>query len=191
MRRLMGLLIVGGLLASTASASAADAPFFNFKFKRVSNDRPSLLGRAFTLGDRSTSTPDVTPAAEEFTPRPMPISASNGSDAPAESELYPCVEYEDLDNIHPCAVPMVVSIKDPRACSDPCSCCEPGCVFVEICVPPCGCPKVTVKKHGRKVKYDYGAYRIEVESRRNGIVEVDYDRSLWSRLSDLGKRSAH
>jgi hypothetical protein len=43
-----------------------------------------------------------------------------------------------------------------------------------ICVPPCGCPKITCKKGGAYVKYDYGKYRIEITSKK-GVVKVDYD----------------
>ena len=102
--------------------------------------------------------------------------------------LYHRVEYEDLDHIHPCAVPTVVQVLDPctvddRCClfghrrhRDPCDACHecgPRCVYVKICVPP-GCPKVKVSDKGRKVKYDYGDYKVEIES-EDGVVSVDYD----------------
>jgi hypothetical protein len=45
---------------------------------------------------------------------------------------------------------------------------------VKICVPPCGCAKVKVSREGRRVKYDYGKYSVEVTS-KNGKVYVDYD----------------
>lgn len=188
MKRVIGLLTVGSVLAAT-TASAADVPFFNFKSARTSNSRPSVSGT--TLQHQPGTIPSPAPAAESNSPQsmPQPVEASHGS--AEEVELYHCVEYEDLDNVHPCAVPKIVSVKDPNACYDPCTCCEPGCVFVKICVPPCGCPKVKVKRHGRKVKYDYGDYRVEVESHSDGTVEVDYDRSLLSRLRDLGKSTAH
>jgi len=90
-------------------------------------------------------------------------------------ELFPCVTYEDHGHIHPCAVRTVVAVKDPTCCPDPCGCCQPGCVYVEICVPPC-CPyKYEVKRRDHsKIEYDYGRYEIEITS-RNGVVHVDYD----------------
>ncbi len=111
-----------------------------------------------------------------------PIGPAMGADG---FPLYSRVKYEDLDHIHPCAVPTVVQVLDP--CTDTgrhglfghhrrvadCDACGPQCVYVQICVPP-GCPKVKVEKHGRKVKYDYGDYKVEVES-KDGYVEVDYD----------------
>jgi hypothetical protein len=48
-------------------------------------------------------------------------------------------------------------------------------VNVSICVPPCGCPpKITCRKDGAYVKYDYGKYRVEITSKK-GVVVVDYD----------------
>jgi hypothetical protein len=104
--------------------------------------------------------------------------------------LYHRVEYEDLDHIHPCAVPTVVQVLDPcteeddhHCClfghhrhhggCDACQACGPRCVLVKICVPP-GCPKIKVSDKGRKVKYDYGDYKVEIES-EDGVVSVDYD----------------
>jgi hypothetical protein len=89
----------------------------------------------------------------------------------AQVALYDCVKYKDERNIHPCAVPMIVSVPDP--CAGPCDC-GPRCVFVKICVPPCGCHEVKCKRHGEKLVYDFGKYEVEVTSRR-GVVVVDYD----------------
>ncbi len=110
-----------------------------------------------------------------------PIGPGMGGDG---FPLFERVKYEDLNHIHPCAVPTVVQVMDP--CSDngrrglfghrraaDCDACPPQCVYVQICVPP-GCPRIKVEKHGRKVKYDYGDYKVEVES-KDGYVEVDYD----------------
>ncbi|HXY36599.1 MAG TPA: hypothetical protein VEI07_20355 [Planctomycetaceae bacterium] len=89
--------------------------------------------------------------------------------------LYPRVRYHDKRHIAPCAVPMVVAARDPCAGKDPCSSCgPPKCVLVEICVPPCGCPKICVKHDGAKVRYDYGKYAVNITS-RHGVVVVHYD----------------
>ena len=86
------------------------------------------------------------------------------------------VEYEDLHNIHPCGVPAIVQVPDPCACScGHCNaCCAPQCVSVQICVPPCSCADIKVRKDGRYVKYDYGKYEVEIKV-RDGYVKVDYD----------------
>lgn len=88
--------------------------------------------------------------------------------------LFERVKYEDLDHIHPCAVPTIVQVLDPCAPADPCVGCGPRCVYVKICVPPNQCPRIKVEHHGRKVKYKFDDYQVEVES-KNGYVEVDYD----------------
>jgi len=91
--------------------------------------------------------------------------------------LYHCVKYKDQRKIAPCAVPMIVMVKDPCAKCDPCNpCAAPQCVAVQICVPPCSTcpPKVCCKRGGEYVSYDFGKYRVEIRS-RNGVVKVDYD----------------
>jgi hypothetical protein len=109
-----------------------------------------------------------------------PVGPGMGADG---FPLFPRVEVEDRDHIHPCAVPTVVQVLDPCTVERHglfrhrrvvgCDACGPQCVYVQICVPP-GCPKIKVSKDGRKVKYDYGDYAVEVESKA-GYVEVDYD----------------
>ena len=89
--------------------------------------------------------------------------------------LYHSVKYKDLRKIAPCAVPMIVLVKDPCAkCCDPCA--PTPCVAVQICVPSCSTcpPKVVCRRNGEYVKYDFGKYRVEIRS-RNGVVKVDYD----------------
>lgn len=111
------------------------------------------------------------PAAEEAGPQP------NGA-IPVQADpivLYPCVKYSDPDDIHPCAVRMLVAVKDPRETPPQCECSTPACVYVEICVPPYECKKFEVKrKDHSKVEYDYGDYEVEITS-KNGVVYVDYD----------------
>ena len=94
--------------------------------------------------------------------------------APA-SALFPCVKYRDRRHIAPCAVPMYVAVRDPCERHDRCLCGPPKCVLVEICVPPCGAPKITCHRDGTKVRYDYGRYAVNITS-RHGVVVVNYDR---------------
>jgi hypothetical protein len=134
-------------------------------------DGPSLVVQAplQPMPDAVYSQPVPT-----VTAKPVPGQAP----IPVESAGIPlaqCVKYKDKCKIAPCAVPMVVLVKDPCAkrC-DPCA--TPACVAVEICVPPCSTcpPKVTCRRDGEYVKYDFGKYRVEIRS-RNGVVKVDYD----------------
>jgi len=121
----------------------------------------------------------------QFEPTPIELPPMPGGSVTTEPptvvenvqviELYPHVRYKDLDNVHPRGVPTIVAVKDPGCCDKKCECSEPGCVYVEICVPPCGEPKFDVKRSdGSKVEYDYGDYEIEITSKK-GVVTVDYD----------------
>jgi hypothetical protein len=142
---------------------------------------PSLFGSSMWLGQA----PPPAPAGEA--PKPMPMAA-----APEQVELFQCVKYVDLHEMAPCAVPMIIQVKDPcwKPCCDPCSCCPPvpKCVNICICVPkqccqpccdPCGgcCPppgpKVCCRRNGTRICYDYGKYEIDIRVKK-GYIEVDY-----------------
>jgi hypothetical protein len=110
--------------------------------------------------------------AKQMPPAPIPDSTVTVMPATAEVTLFDCVKYKDERKIHPCAVPMIVSVPDP--CAGPCDC-GPKCVYVKICVPPCECPEVKCRKNGDKLIYDFGKYEVEITSRK-GTVVVDYDR---------------
>lgn len=101
--------------------------------------------------------------------------------------LYHAVKVTDYDNIAPCAEPLVVQIVDPCWRPDPCNpCCKPPCVNVMVCVPKQQCcqpcdpcckdrgPRISTSRDGRKVRYDYGKYAVELVA-KNGYVHVDYD----------------
>lgn len=136
----------------------------------------------------SVPTPVYPPLPEyplEGTPFAGPMSPI-GPMLPGDGfPLFDRVKYEDRDHIHPHAVPTIVQVLDPCSdkarggllrrlhADDDCDACGPQCVFVEICVPP-GCPEIKVSRGGRKVKYDYGDYKVEILS-KDGVVYVDYD----------------
>lgn len=120
-----------------------------------------------------------------YGPAPLPFHpAPHISGGPAYgtlveyAPLYHRVRYEDRDNVHPCAIKKIVAVKDPNpTCGDcgACGGCNTGCVFVEICVPPCGDFELKIeRKDGSKIELDYGKYEIEIKSKK-GVVEVDYD----------------
>ncbi len=87
--------------------------------------------------------------------------------------LYTNVKYKDLREMAPCAVTKIIKVKDPCACDHDCSCCGPKCVYVKICVPPCACERVTSRRNGDRIRYDYGDYKVDVRVKR-GYIEVDY-----------------
>lgn len=102
-----------------------------------------------------------------------PVPEVPGAIHAAPVVLFHNVKYKDLDEMAPCAVPKIVTVKDPCACCDPCDCCGPKCVNIQICVPACGCELVSCKKDGDRVRYDYGEYAIDIRIKK-GYIEVDY-----------------
>lgn len=88
--------------------------------------------------------------------------------------LFTRVKIDDPENIHRCAVPMVVQVLDPCAPKHACHSCGPQCVYVQIMVPPGQEPRIKVERDGRKVKYKFADSQVEVES-KDGYIEVDYD----------------
>ena len=103
----------------------------------------------------------------------QPVPADPGTDSVA---LFEHVKYKDHDEIAPCAVPKIIQVKDPCACPsecDCCNCCEPKCVSIKICVPPCACEHIKVNCDGDRIKYDYGEYAVDVRIKK-GYIEVDY-----------------
>lgn len=131
------------------------------------------MGLMTSLAAAAPGVPPAPGVGQTAAPAPVPDAGPQKGVA-----LYHCVKVKDPHHVHPCAVPKIVKIVDPcyRPCQ-PCSCCRPcapPCVYVKICVPPCGCARVKCSKDGRKVKYDYGKYRVELTS-KNGVVTVDYD----------------
>lgn len=124
--------------------------------------------------------PDAVSAQGDYSGSAVGGPAVGATPVPTQSvaiPLYHCVKYKDQRKIAPCAVPMIVMVKDPCAKCDRCNpCAAPACVAVQICVPPCSTcpPKVCCKRGGEYVCYDFGKYRVEIRS-KNGVVKVDYD----------------
>ena len=177
MNRTMILALAGATLIPLAGAAAGDFLFFNARSGDLHRPNLRLASQPTLL------VPPPAPAAEELPPGavpyggyappilqpgPQPLEPIPGGAVP----LFHRVKYEDRHNIHPCAVPIIVPVQDP--CADRCRTCEPQCVYVEICVPPNCTPEIKYSRGGRKVKYDYGEYTVEIESKR-GTVYVDYD----------------
>lgn len=158
MKKYLTLMIAVCVVAQAAVASAGE----RYKFRSVSNASffaaPAFLAQA-----------PPAPAADGAAPAPTADPAAGGA-----VKLFGCVKYKDHDEMHPCAVPKVISVKDPcDTCCDPCSCCKPKCVHIKICVPPCGCERVKCNKSGTRVTYDYGKYSVDVRVKK-GYIEVDY-----------------
>ena len=112
---------------------------------------------------------------------PIPIQVQPGVPAPIYSHPAPLsavvaaaptftrVKYTDVHEKAPCAQTKLIRAMNPckRCCTDP------DCVTIKICVPGCGCERVKVRSKGKRVRYDYGKYAVDVRV-KNGYIEVDY-----------------
>jgi len=149
-------LLTGMICATAVGTNAGERSLFRFAAQEFSSDPSAIYA---------------------VPPAPMPDGYIGGSAVggiPVEGvPLYHNVKYTDTHEIAPCAVPKIISVLDPCACSDPCSCCGPKCVYVKICVPPCACEDVKVRRHGKRIRYAYGKYAVDVRVKRDHI-QVDY-----------------
>lgn len=181
MKRLLSLAIAITVVGAASVAQAAGPSIFRL----ASNQKIAPGAPGFMIAQGTVPTaifaPPPAPAADGAVPTPEPAGGPVASAAPVASYgggcCCPNVRYSDLKNIAPCAVPKMIWIVDPCWKPAKCGCCRPAkppCIQVKICVPPCGCPCIKVSKDGRKIKYDYGKYEVEITS-KNGRVRVDYD----------------
>lgn len=128
-----------------------------------------LLGSAIEAGNRQdlSPVPDVV-VSGAVAYEDMPAFVEQSSVA---IPLYTNVRVKDAHEMSPCAQPKIIAVKDPCACED--DCCAPQCVYIQICVPTCGCELISCRRNGDRIRYDYGEYAVDVRVRRNHI-EVDY-----------------
>lgn len=182
----VGLAIV----VSFAAVQQADAGLFD----RLTE---AFGGPVVAQTDQPTLVPPgplVVPSSQTEEPPPLPVPDVPAELEPIPIQLYPCVSYDDRDEMHPCAVPVIVAVPDPSSVKHPfywlhgdapkqfcstgcgtCACCQRPPVYVEICVPPeCPVPQPRVSHNGRYYTYDFGKYSVEVKLRR-GEIEVEYD----------------
>ncbi len=191
-------IVVTALSVTVAANSMAHAGLFDLLRKASGDDRS--VAQADPPLPAPGVTNRVTPASQvtggEQPPVPIPDGAAPGAaatQAPAAApiELYACVTYKDRDEMHPCAVPVIVCVPDPSSvkhpfywlvgdapcdpCCDPCVPCAKPMVYVQICVPPdCPVPEPRVHHHDREYTYDFGEYEVDVRLHRGEIV-VDYE----------------
>jgi len=165
MKQMMGMVIIAGFLVVTADLEAVERRLDRVRTKDGPTPKIVLTTGRQLLAVADDGTPPPGQMAAGGPPLPL---------APAPA-LFRCVKYRDRHHIAPCAVPMCVAVRDPCDRHDRCSCGPPKCVLVEICVPPCGSPRIACKHDGAKVRYDYGRYAVNITS-RHGVVVVNYDR---------------
>jgi hypothetical protein len=184
-------LTLGVMVVAVASSGTvrAGGPF---DFFRKPFESRTVAFQAEPPLPQLESTP-IRSSARSTQLEPVPENAPAAKASPAPLVLYPCVTYDDRDEMHPCAVPMIVSVPDPSSVKHPfywlvgdgprdacctcgtcTSCCAKPMVNVEICVPPgCCLPQPRVCHNGRLYVYDFGEYRVDVKLHR-GEIEVEY-----------------
>ena len=166
MKKLLTIAVFSMVAGIAANASAAE------RYYLASGPRLFPVSGLFLQG----AVPPA-PGAEGAQPIPMPEPMSVA--AAGAISLFDCVKYTDVDEMAPCAVPKIIMVKDPcwKPCKKKCGCCQPcsppPCVAIKICVPACGCEKITCRRDGDRVRYDYGKYAVDVRV-KNGYIEVDY-----------------
>ena len=128
----------------------------------------SLLGAGILAMSAAVGT------AQPLAPMPEPATGAPVM-AAGHVELFRCVKYVDTREMAPCAKPMIVEVRDPCWRPDPCNpCCKPKCVAVQICVPDQCCPPTIKCSHdGKKVRYDFGKYAVDIRTKKD-YIEVDY-----------------
>lgn len=141
----------------------------------LAQDGPALLGFNEPLPAPGVEVPAIglAPVAADPAGPPVLIAPTNGTPVPMPETacvLYDCVVYRHPKNVHPCAMPVVVAVKHPCLGKRECPC---EYVNVQICLPPCECSAVKIKKCASKVIYRYGKYAVEITS-KNGRVIVSY-----------------
>ncbi|MEX1098073.1 MAG: hypothetical protein WED34_18670 [Planctomycetales bacterium] len=175
MKRSLTMLTVAAVLGAATAAPAADWSLFRAPGQlQTVQLQPTPAPAPDPLYIGPSGPVPMAPGSYPVPGQPGPMGAYGPVEPyPAQGvPLYHNVKYEDLDNVHPCAITRIVMVPDP--CADPCYGCGPQCVAVQICVPPCACERVKTSKDGRKIKYDYGKYEVEIEVKR-GYIKVDYD----------------
>lgn len=131
-------------------------------------------------GPAQTSRPltfEQIPAAPALTPDPAygPVVPYDQVFLPPTSTqvvgpalpLYQNVRVRQTRNMHPQAVPTLVAIRNPSFGG--------SCVYVEVCVPPCGPGQVLCYRRGDRIRLDYGKYSVDIVTTRRGVVVVDYN----------------
>lgn len=182
-------MIVAAMLVATSVQAAGG--LFDRLADLVGGEPTAYQPDGPTLATRG---PILVPTAAEEPPVPAPDSAGSIEPVPDSEaiELYPCVVYTNKCAMHPCAVPVVVSVPDPCSvkhpfywlvgdappdyCSTGCGCqpCARPMAYVQICVPPgCPVPEPCVHHHERWYTYNFCQYSVDVRLHR-GEIEVVY-----------------
>jgi hypothetical protein len=165
----MGLAALLGVVCGATAARSDDKP------------RPARVFRAQFRRPAAAPRVPVIPVQDELpAPRPLPLPPQGlevtplpqgpliGPPAlrpapPIPIPTRPPTLREFAAGFQPIPGTHKVVVMHPRTCAPVC---------VTFCLPP-GCPKIEVQKD--EIRFDYGKYDVEIEFRKNGRVEVEYD----------------
>lgn len=85
--------------------------------------------------------------------------------------LATCVRVEDVRNIAPDAIPVIVAVRDPNMCAHDTI---ERIVFVQVFVPPCSMSGIRISPCRTRVTMCFHQYEVDIKS-ANGMIVVDYD----------------
>lgn len=179
----MALACAGLLLGSAGWAGAGDVQVAGLQSVKVDGEVMPILRVAQPEQGQPPQAPPATaappsPQGPQYGPPPEAgphPQGPQGGPPPESVRLFPHVKYKDFDEMHPCAVPMVVCVPHPCDVDHECSCCPQRFVHVKICVPPHCCPpEIDIDRGGREYEYKFDDYEVDVRLKDEGYVEVDY-----------------
>jgi hypothetical protein len=131
----------------------------------------SVFGLCLAVVSGAAYAQDMVPVPDQHF---SPVVVEEGTFVESCAEpLFTNVKYKDLDEMSPCAQPKIIAVKNPCLSKSGCNTCEPQCVYIQICVPTCGCELISCKRQGDRIRYDYGEYAVSVRVKK-GYIEVDY-----------------
>lgn len=134
-----------------------------------------------------------TPIPEPPLAKPQPAGKAATTTVAPVVRLYKLVRYKDTDEVPKNTIPLVIQVPDPcrlpprwMAWTTPvtpahmlpwggCPC--PRMVNIKINVPRGGGRCLRVGQHvftSRRIRYDFGEYRVDIRLKSNGWIEVDY-----------------
>ena len=147
-------------LLCTLALAGTTAQAGDFSLERL------WLGSALASPNEMAPVPDTVGGIPAVSPAAGPYVA-----VPCAEPLFHRVKYKDLDEVAPCHTVKIIKVRNPckRCCTDP------DCVNIQICVPETCCddPRICSIFGGRRVRYDYGKYEVDVRVKRD-YIEVDY-----------------
>lgn len=196
---LVGVIAAGLLVTSSEAGPRPSAPRTRalaaarfFSLPQAPSVAPVTVQPQPKLIPRKTA-PPAPPAPIPEPPLAKPQPAGKAAATVPAVRLYGRVRYKDTDEVPAEAIPLVIQVPDP--CSLPPrwmswttpvtpgyampwrNCARPRMVNIKVCVPRGGVRSLRVGQHvfiSRRIRYDFGEYKVDIRLKNNGWIEVDY-----------------